>query len=575
MAKPTLLIASMTDRESFLESHITSSYGAFGVVRLHCQGIEDVEEHLDSMEPDRLLDTVLLFNLEGRGVDAWGLEQFDREVGELAYLALAYPEVLVLAYGRTFGRTVGDHCFAEDELQKLTETLGHFLAGFRSWFDATGLRSTLKTAFWQNARMPSTYSAISNTRSQLPAAVAEDERSFLIFEAYALYRIGYRTVLLPTEKEFRRNLLQSGTQALRFGVLVSDWQLAYADHKGMDDFELVRKVEENAVAKVRVVTNSQRITELQEWSATRKNVSFLRKPISGIVALSDLKPSNPSDPPPPIAVRTQHDAPFITVRIAHKLLSRARRIVKDAVDSVETAVHVALLAGEAKEILGGFSRTLSFEAMSLQATAETRAEALFFGVSLGPDVVRQRLRLVMDEVHQIGGTPATQPLSPSERNCVVRTIRAIRKTYSDLEQYDASEECLRQYADVDRADGLIGAFYRYSDLVTKAGTSVGALMVTNLLISLAFAAYYWALLVSFVPQQDWSWQAGYAVAHSFFTFVELSPGPPEWQNLRDFGGGAIWPILIYPAEFVELVLAYVNLGLLVSLLYRRITRRAP
>jgi len=77
-----------------------------------------------------------------------------------------------------------------------------------------------------------------------------------------------------------------------------------------------------------------------------------------------------------------------------------------------------------------------------------------------------------------------------------------------------------------------------------------------------------------------------AAWHSAFTFVELQPGLAEVESeyLRDehlvnlprpWPGWLEWKQQYRLLLFLELVIAYLHLGLLISILYRRVTKRSP
>src|SRR5262249_54471150 len=71
---------------------------------------------------------------------------------------------------------------------------------------------------------------------------------------------------------------------------------------------------------------------------------------------------------------TAHSAPYACTLVADRLLKRARALRGTAGTDTPGWVQVALLAEEAKEILGGLSRTVGYEALAVQNEAEARAE---------------------------------------------------------------------------------------------------------------------------------------------------------------------------------------------------------
>ena len=556
----------------------------------------EIEAYLDVLAPETLMETMLIFDLAGSPTEPWAINRFQHNTGETAYIALAYPEVYTVVYDPP-DHPVEDHFennqYLAGQVQQLLEAIRVHSSGFRTWFDATQIRSKLRHRIWKDRSAPSVYHNLNHSRQNYVAAVSEDERSFLLLEAYAAYRLGHAVWLLSNEQEFWERLPVAGKAApstpQHLQLLITDWELTYPDHKGSDNCELVLNVDLSKIDSVLVVTSSLKREQLALRMHEKRNVSFLEKPIAGIHSLLEVESTqillNRSErayareiPNPVATIKSEisaHDAPYVCVRIAHKLMQRARKLQKDGIESVENAVHVALLSGEAKELLGGLSRTLSYEALSVQNSSETKAEALFFGTSQTQGDVCKRVALLEKEVHHIGGSEVSDSLSGSERNCVLRTVQVIRKIYSDFEHYGAAEECLRQFSKHERGSGPMKLFYCYCDFVTDAGSSAGRLLIANILIIAVFGAYFGALLDYSFPQQPLLLQAAQAVAHSAFSFVQVGLGPPGWDNFRLKVSPNIdaWAILI--PEFIELCLAYLHLGLFISLLYRKLTRRSP
>jgi len=599
MLRPLLLLATRSDGSSSLETifgaHLAASSDLHRVVPIHYDSILQVEECLDNLTHDELLDTMLVFDLASHKIDPWAVAQFQRDTGEVGAIALAYPEVYCVVYGAQpdhLHNIPAEHHFDLSQLGGLLQAIARHSDGFRAWFDPTHLRAHLKHGMWNDPENPSVYKNLAASRLEVIAAVAEDEKSFLFLEAYAAYRFGYAVSLLSTEKEFLGyvKLIDGAVSPSppKCDLLITDWELTYADHKGERQFELVKKIDLAHLGMVLVITSLDR-EELELWMSSKRNVYALDKPIGGIHSFLLPSAAEPVRARKLQAYRSpllsnlgdartskSHDAPFISVRIAHQLMRRARSLYRQGVESVESAVHLALLAGEAKEILGGLSRTLSFEAVSLQNVAETQAEALFFGTSRDPQVVRDRVALLDEEVRQIGRTRTSERLSAAERNCVLRTIQIMRKAYSDSEHFEAAEECLRKYSKYENVALPMRVFYRYCDRVTDSGTSAGRLLLVNAAIVLVFAGIFFLLIQHYCPSSQTSFRVGHALTHSFFSFVEVSPGPAEWDSPH-LGpcSATIPPWYFYPIEFAELALAYLHLGLLISLLYRKITRRSP
>lgn len=120
----------------------------------------------------------------------------------------------------------------------------------------------------------------------------------------------------------------------------------------------------------------------------------------------------------------------------------------------------------------------------------------------------------------------------------------------------------------------------YLDVVTCHGTSIGRLLFANLVIMFVFGlAYSWMIMGANSLPAPCQNLVGIGFAHAVFTFVELSPGPPQWDDLAKVTTPphftALQPFPYYVLLFAEIALAYLHLSILISMLYQRITRHSP
>jgi hypothetical protein len=340
-----------------------------------------------------------------------------------------------------------------------------------------------------------------------------------------------------------------------------------------------------------------------------------------------------------------HSAPYAHSIIASRLLRRSNLIRATGAQDTETWVQMALLAGEAKEILGGMSRTAAYEAIALQNEAEVNAEVSFFGTA-ARITVKQRLddlkrdaEAVQSKAESIGSRRYDTD-NRAQLNFLLQTINNLRLRFSEYEQVEAAEECLSEFAELQRK--LVPPKFRwilwYLDKATKAGTSVFRLIWVSLVVMIAFSCAYTYCLYKHpkprtliqagsisgkqVSQQtqinndgspitgsheatgcevendttsqdgnvvleytyrDFLSLAKQATWHSFLTFLEFQPGLTDFELLKlhhdhgpdQFPCTETWIQSLRLITFAELGFAYLHLGLLVSLLYRRITKRAP
>jgi len=245
-----------------------------------------------------------------------------------------------------------------------------------------------------------------------------------------------------------------------------------------------------------------------------------------------------------------------------------------------------VISGEAKEILGGLSPTTFLEALSLQNAAEVRAEASYLGM-LSEIIPASRIRAFEGEASNSVLTSAREEeRTKTLLNYTIQQLTSFRQIYNDYEAVVAAEVCLQRIAECQREQLLrdrkwssrlkfVGIWY--SDLVTKSSTSVGRLIAADLaIIGIFFMVFYALLLFHHCDlTRHFLWLS---LGHSVLSFMEMAPGLGEYEEavkcaIRE--GSAGWMLLYRIALFLEITLAYVNLGLLIAMLYRRVTRRVP
>jgi hypothetical protein len=398
--------------------------------------------------------------------------------------------------------------------------------------------------------------------------------------------------------------------------------------------------------------NSGRLAKI--WSFLRNSLSKSKKNSERATTATTGSGSKTGSP----NKISHHSAPHARSVVANRLLSRARLFKAYGELSTENAVHMALLAGEAKEILGGMSRTTAYEALSLQNEAEVSAEVSFLGMSARVEV-SQRLSKLKQEGKVVHNTQSSGGLTASDNkyalresqeahlNFLLQAVKNLRLRFTAHEQMEASEECLQTFAEYHYKlmpwgrgplDVLRKMFEGYLIKATKSGTSVLQLLGYCCVWIVVFGLIYFALLlfhIGFMAQRNsasagtdgstiasssnsvqarpgtslpassladepnnstfWGesveqgladlkrpWNClGVGMWHSLFTFLELQPGLPDVEQLKmeqslDQSYHSMgWMLGYRVAVLLELIVAYFHLGLLVSVLYRHITRRSP
>lgn len=277
-----------------------------------------------------------------------------------------------------------------------------------------------------------------------------------------------------------------------------------------------------------------------------------------------------------------HSAPSSSF-LVDSIMGRARTLAaKNSSEAFDWLV-VAVLCSEAKEILAGMSRHRSNEAVALQHMAEARAETSQF-IAAADLSTSVRWRFLENEIlksQPIGDEGNSRNLDRQSQHVALQVINALRQIYSSSEQVGSAEDALRVYSSTEHFVGnsltkrLEFIFTKYLDRTTDSGTSVIRLLWSNVIVVVCFALLYCCILMCHTSM-DLVTSFGTGLAHSAFTFVQLSPGPPSFDDFSKREVFNVPPRPFYQAVlFLEICFAYLHLGVLLSILYRKLTRHSP
>jgi hypothetical protein len=609
----------------------------------YCSGSE-LFDKVEAIEPQRLRDAfIIVCDLSDVDLIPWSVRHLGMsETGLAAALLLSFPEPYFVFVGcrppELSASTEGPssiklapvlwhHFVSWPQLIRLVELLRVHNAGFRTVFDPTGIRTWLKSILLgedaQSKPLGSVYYERTRDRLQQSAVAADEESSFLYLNGYGSYKAGFRTWLINSDSEFNRILPATGRhpscKVPQMKMILSDWDLAFADHEGdsrpnylmgraeiSDDQKLVLIT--SFAGRVEAFVQSLRKgRKTSSNGSTAADVLVVPKPYPGIYSLLrqiGAKEKEPNQEGNQTATLSQemdsdnHSLPFARRIVVERLIKRATRLGGNKPACVEDAIHVALLALEAKEVLGALSLTTYYEALALQHEAEVSAEVSCFGTAAQLDA-EIRLEHLRDETQAVvnfqsaRGDDATS-IENSRLNFLVRLSNRLRSCFGDNEQIGAAEQCLQFFAQhkdkLARRQGhnklsLIAS--RYVDLVTGHGNKISKLLLVNVGVIAVFGLIYMLVIGAAIhtissshSQIDIQWiqqrLPAYAFGHSAFTFLELQPGLTEVDNF--LAGNHLGAAIVAPYRILlgsQELIAYVHLGLLISMLYRKLTRHAP
>lgn len=603
----------------------------------------DLADRLSELPWQHLAHTLAVVDVE-REVQPWSTSRLGTNAGICTLLMLAFPEVQFAFLDREcraravvperLRHAINTHSIRWDQFPRLVERVRRHRRGYRTLYDPTGLRS------WLGARVMSVDGAVggipgrqrsapylqhSISRSRRLAVAVDDEASYAFMSGYALYRSGFGCLLVATSHEFEEfvSSLRTPVGAHRPHVIVSDWDLAFADHMGvprepgLDDLVL-------AGANCPFVVVSSFVSEdgdsPPERFAAQRGGFAKSKAHCGCFDLLAAVPSSGQAVDNPLYQRlvtltsrstsavnrligagsaSRHSAPNGAQVVAELLLRRARSVFEDACGRTvaEAMCTAAVLASDAKELGSGGSPATTWAALGLQHRAEVRAELAVLGVATTRSL-EARLGSLRSEASLIARVAAGASLPVQSLNALASITGDLRVLFIGSEQNDAAEVCLRHFARMeaeirtatrktrrreptpdgrlDRAGGFIARpLGTYMDWATRCGTSMARLVSISAIAIAVFGVLFALWSATFYPRPVSTsviWRD--SILQASLGFLEVAPGrqAEELGITRVESPAAI--ILYWFLVLAEDVIAYLHLGLFLSLAYRRITRRA-
>lgn len=487
-----------------------------------------------------------------------------------------------------------------EKLKAALETVSH--KRLSPLCDSTGLRDAIRRTIdgkRVGVELP--------CRTDLAIAV-DEERSYAWLHAYTAYRFGFRSLAVTTyggmqwvfrEKNLKANLVFED-YFLQFGdghpegfsnLRNRDKQLDRDEH--LDEDKKSDGVKLKGLAKVdnRILVTSghhrgqdhiARIDNplyLRELRASGKWNCEINKPLGGIFNLwkdSGLQRrlreggrrglARKFDwPKKPVEGETGHSTPGRLLVIADRLIARAERL-QSGVQSVPHAVHGALLATDAIELLGGKTPTTSLEALALKHYFEALAECQFVGTQQHMDV-NARIKDIQREVDALSiwfGAKRKQRVAAAW-NAELSILNKLIKVFRDHNQFDEEQMLMRRARALHRKLRFVNYPVIAKPLevfpwyVEKLVTSFPLFIVAIALWIVILGGLY--SLASGV-----GWDQGLADAYTAF----LGIGPPSDEKLwkpSDGWNGAFWLVAL------TLGLGFVHLGIFISHLYSIISRK--
>jgi len=457
------------------------------------------------------------------------------------------------------------------------------------------------------------------------AVALDEEPAYAYLNAYIAYRLGYSSWSLYLWKSAKKILSVSSSEEKSPTIVFEDLYLNFPDHSGkfldsdldepandiLEKFQRLSYIEfrdrifgklENTFKRI-FVTIGHHKTGIHNviWGKNKEYFCFLReksnikikilyKPSGGIfdilrkAGLWNNRKNRPALAgeknedgiqfvwPPDEKILAQdeigHSAPGRLLSISQNLINRAERILKNAM-TITDAIHAAVLALEAKELLGNRTPTTSLEALALQHEAEITAESMFYGIEYNLNV-KDRFKDIEREVKAISRWFNPKHRKRSELNARLAIIEKLAKRFNELRQFEEEQECLAESRKI-RFEfwmrqkpwrWLAWPFLKYLENALVSLPRFFALVLGWLVL---FGLLYYFLAPLIIGQSNninfWN-----AISSSTVFFFALQ-SPDNWKVLENYQ--TFWNFILAFQGFIS----FFNLTLLLTNIYLIVSRR--
>ena len=136
-----------------------------------------------------------------------------------------------------------------------------------------------------------------------------------------------------------------------------------------------------------------------------------------------------------------HSSPGMLLLIARHLVNRAERMLREPINTAEQAVHGAVLATDALELLGGKTPTAAAEALALKHQFAIHAECQFVGVEQRVNL-DGRFQDIEDEAENIAQWFRRKDHERASINIRMDVINRMVSVFRQYNQFDEEMVCL-------------------------------------------------------------------------------------------------------------------------------------
>ena len=428
----------LDEMKKFVE---TKTYYQFTPIKLHDSRITDkvavyqfIFDKINTISGADLIESVVLVDEYFSIKDSNPIHINNSEDSLFGMLLLAFPELRFLFPNPVKGGygTIIDWINNQDGTSSKKTP-------FLPLFDCNRLRHRVRVASEMKLK-------IRDKR----ARVVEDEISYAYFHGYIAYKYGYSCELYTTlnhleqgqgeKKEEVDSQTQGQGEKEEVDLQIQDLSLGFVDKREKLNLSVL-SARYSEFPFLKIEKNSYIITT-GEKPEEETNEKVIYKPTKGMYDLAKLLQLKEDCTQNNEETTNGHSAHGILTLIARGLIVRSQNILDNA-GLVTDAIHAALLALEAKELLNGLTPTLALHALSLQQEAEVTAECLFVGTEYNINV-EDRFKNIEAEVTDIAQKFSEQQREKVVLNTRLSLVESLAGIFSTYRQFEEELKCLNE-----------------------------------------------------------------------------------------------------------------------------------
>jgi len=513
----------------------------------------------------------------------------------VAMLILAFPEI------RWFFGVIRGYAGAGEIERKQLESFrtihgvaNLFEVQLDPTFDGTGLRDWIRHCAAANQLTSGDAEYLARRKEGVIACSVDDETPYTYLQAYAAYRFGFRAI---TVNSARSADYLFGPKS-RFPVPLLTFEDIYVNFpdgsSGMSWLGVnpLNNRGRNtrwprlsqASHRIFVTSGHRSRGERDKWTSNRDYLAqqrddscLLYKPYAGIFRLwqeSGLRKKlrwyegstgrlhrGVADgfnwPPSSRSIRgdeQSHSSPGVFLAVAESLIGRAEELLPN-VRSVMEAIHGAVFATDALELLGGRTPTVAIQALQLKHHFEVVAECKFAGVEHHIQL-EERFTEIERDVTLICGWFGRAQQTTAAANAELRILVDLLRVFREAALFDEEQACMRRARTLHRQVSLqrrrlfaaiAFPFRWYLDfLLGSIPRFLGAIGV-------------WLLVLTCLYSASSSLSIANAFHTAFVSFLAIEPPAPPDPNVA--------------VSMLAMVLGATHLGIFISHLYSLMARK--